>query len=300
MTTSPPRVAADVVIDEPLVTELLATQVPEATQFALGQRHEGRDAVVWRLGADWAVRLPRRQLAVDRQVTELDWLPHISAGWGFRAPVPVRVGAPSVRFPWRWSIVPWVPGSPMSEAPLSPHGAMRLGAALASLHQQAPPQAPRHPRRSQTLAAREHRADDRLDTLVRRANVGPWSLNVKAARRIYEQGAHQPRPSATWAHLDIRAEHVMTVHGEFAGLIDWGDAAAGDPAADLGQALVALPQERWDAFIIGYGGIDASTFARARAEAVDFATGLALTGSPHDLYAGWAGLEALGVAHRRG
>ena len=90
----------------------------------------------------------------------------------------------------------------------------------------------------------------------------------------------------------------MTVNGHLAGIIDWGDAAVADPATDVGQVLASIPITAWDAFITGYGGIDSDTFTRARAAAVEFAASLALTGSPHDLHAGWAGLVSLGVAHR--
>jgi aminoglycoside phosphotransferase (APT) family kinase protein len=91
---------------------------------------------------------------------------------------------------------------------------------------------------------------------------------------------------------------VLTNDGELAGIIDWSESAAGDPAADLGQALVLVGQDGWDALTIGYGPIDARTFMRARAEGVYFA--LALTAEQVDarVQAGWEGLEALGVAHR--
>lgn len=299
MTISATFPAAEVSIDPPMIEALVRAQVPEAAQFALGERFEGRDAVVVRLGDDWAVRLPKRQLAADRQATEADWLPHIAGEWSFRAPVPVRVGKPTATFPWRWTITPWVHGTPHSQAPLSALGAAQLGAALQQVHSPAPAQAPRHPKRSQTLLARAPRVDDRLNTLLRRTDTGPWSLDAAAARRIYHRGALNARPAATWAHLDLRADHIMTLNGTFAGLIDWGDAAAGDAAADLGEALVVLPLDHWDAFIQGYGGIDVATFSRARAEAIDFATGLALSHDPADLFAGWQGLASLGVARRK-
>lgn len=296
MTLAPARPLAEVVVDAALVTSLLATQVPEAAGLALGERCEGSDAVVWRLGDAWAMRLPRRQLAADRQITEIDWLPRIGQGWPFRAPIPVRVGSPTTSFPWRWSIAPWVPGTPSTAAPLSPAGAAQLGYALAALHTAAPVQAPRHPKRSQPLMVRAARFDDRLATLACRSEGTAWRLGIDAARRIYERGASVPRPAATWAHLDLRGQHVLTHQGALAGIIDWGDAAAGDPAADIGQALVLLPPSHWDALIEGLGGLDIATFARARSEAIDFAALLAVSHDRSDVAAGWLGLQALGVA----
>lgn len=290
------RPHTDVVIDASLVSSLLATQVPEAANLPLGERLHGRDAVVWRLGDEWAVRLPARQLAADRQTTELDWLPRIGGSWPFRAPVPVRVGSPSAAFPWRWSIAPWVPGEQATTAPLSPRGAAQLGMALAALHTPAPIQAPRHPKRSQPLLVRGARFEDRVNTLSRRTIGTAWTLNVDGARRIFERGATVPRPAATWAHLDLKSQHVLTHNGTLAGIIDWGDAAAGDPATDIGQALILLPASHWDALVEGLGGLDLPTFARARAEAIDFAASLALSSDRADVAAGWLGLQALGVA----
>jgi len=291
---------AEVRVDATLVTSLITSQVPEAAGFSLGERFEGKDAIVWRLGDAWAVRLPRRQVAADRNATEVDWLPRIGASWPFRAPIPVRVGAPNAEFPWRWSVVPWVPGEPATTAPLSIAGASQLGNALAALHTNAPVQAPRHPKKSQPLAVRAARFDDRMATLGRRTEGTAWRVNVDAARRVFDRGVVVPRPTATWAHLDLKGQHVLTHHGFLAGIIDWGDSAAGDPAADIGQGLVLLPPQHWDAFVEGLGGLDMTTFTRARAEAIDYAATLALSHDRADVAAGWLGLQALGVAQHHG
>ena len=300
MTLATARPVDEVRVDATLVTSLIRTQVPEASGFSLGERFEGKDAIVWRLGDAWAVRLPRRQLAADRDVTAVDWLPRISTTWPFRAPVPVRIGSPNNAFPWRWSVVPWVPGEPSSRAPLSSKGAVQLGTALAALHTEAPIQAPRHPKRSQPLVLRSSRFEDRLHTLARRTDGTAWRLHVDAACRIFDHGASIPRPAVTWTHLNLKGHHVLTHGGALAGIIDWREAAAGDPAADIGQCLVLLPPQHWDPFIEGLGGIDMPTFARARAEAIDYAAMLALSPHKADVAAGWLGLRNLGVAQHHG
>lgn len=296
MTSSAPTPAADVRIDDALVTSLLRTLMPQARAIALGDRHEGRDYVTWRFGDEWAIRLPRRQLAVDRQLTEIAWLPRIGGAWPFKAPIPVRIGGPTPQFPWPWTVVPWIEGEPIWEGGLSLQGARDLGYGLRMVHEEAPPQAPLHPVRSQSLSSRAARADDRLATLARRAESGPWRLDANAARRIYYAGAREQRQGPRWTHLDLRPAHIIAQGGELVGIIDWGDAAAGDPATDLGQAFVALPSTQWDALIEGYGWIDASTFARARAEAVEFAVGLALSPDAREAAWGWQALGAIGVA----
>jgi aminoglycoside phosphotransferase (APT) family kinase protein len=280
------------------VRALVDGQFPEARELELGDRYEGWDCVTWRLGNDWAVRLPRTQLAADMQVTEFAWLPRICGNWPFRAPVAARIGQPHGSFPWRWAIVPWIHGHTSFEQPLSDYGAHDLGEALRSLHQPTPPEAPRNPLRSTTLLHRAAKAEKRLDTVVAvGASIGR-PVDAVAALQLYRRGAAASRSENTWAHMDLHGGNVLTMEGRLAGIVDWVDAGAGDPATDLGQAMALLPPSRWDSLIHGYGGIDPATFNRARAEALNYALILATVAEPQFAAAGWAALEALGLARR--
>jgi aminoglycoside phosphotransferase (APT) family kinase protein len=98
--------------------------------------------------------------------------------------------------------------------------------------------------------------------------------------------------------MDLHGGNVLTMEGRLAGIVDWVDAGAGDPATDLGQAMALLPPSRWDSLIHGYGGIDPATFNRARAEALNYALILATVAEPQFAAAGWTALEALGLARR--
>lgn len=281
-----------------LVRRLLDSQFPEASALTVGPSFEGRDSVVWRLGDQWAMRLPRHHRAAAKQETETSWLPRIGTAWPFAAPVPVRLGEPSAEFPWAWTIVPWIDGVPAHIRPLDRLGAAQLGAALRALHTPAPAEAPRHPRRSLALLQRSERVTTTIGALAAPSADSRWRLRCDAATRVFQQGATSPRPGPAWTHLDLHPGNVLTDDGELAGIVDWGEAAAGDPAADLGQALVLVGQDGWDALMIGYGTIDARTFSRARAEGLCYSLMFAAEMTGPRAEAGWAGLEALGVAHR--
>ncbi len=55
-------------------------------------------------------------------------------------------------------------------------------------------------------------------------------------------------------HGDIGPEHVLvTAAGDLAGVIDWGDAAVGDPVIDLAWVLFAMPDEG-ERVLGAYGG----------------------------------------------
>ncbi|WP_430868475.1 phosphotransferase [Demequina aurantiaca] len=297
-----PTPTAEVCIDSALVASLLREQHPDLAQLPLGERHEGWDNVTWRLGGDLAVRLPRRAIASTMVATELAWLPRIGKDWPFRAPLPVRIGSPNEAYPWRWSVVPWISGHTAYDEPLSALGAHDLGLALAALHQSAPADAPVNPFRSTPLSQRVDRAKARLTALASQAashpSTGGARLDTDAAESLLRRGARRHAPGLVCAHLDIHGGNVITDGGRLAGIIDWGDAGAGDAATDLGQAYVLLGPTRWRTMITAYGRANRDTISRAKAEAVACAVTLATITDGRYAASGWDALVSLGVATR--
>lgn len=235
--------------------------------------------------------------------TELAWLPRIGKNWPFRAPIPVRIGVPSSSYPWRWSVVPWIDGHLAFDQPLSVEGARDLGRALAALHQPAPRDAPINPFRSSPLTVRMPRTRARMDALIGQAATHPQAspalLDADLAETILQHGARGARPARVCTHLDLHGGNVITDNGRLAGIIDWGDAGAGDCATDLGQAYVLLGKARWRTMLGAYGATDRATRARSKAEAVVYAVTLAsMTDGPFAAY-GWDALVGLGVATPR-
>lgn len=292
--------ASEVSIDAALVTALLTEQHPDLVALPLGDRHEGWDNVTWRLGSSLAMRLPRRAIASTLVATELAWLPRIGKDWPFRTPIAVRTGTPSATYPWWWSVVPWIDGEPAFEAPLSVAGARDLGHALRAIHQPAPPDAPLNPFRSTPLTNRIDRTCARIEALASQAgqrSAPPGThLDAGAAEHLVRRAARLDQGDLVCAHLDLHGHNIITKGGRLAGIIDWGDAGAGDRATDLGQAYVLLGQGRWRTMLGTYGATDRTTRERAKAEALVYAVTLAtMTDEPYTT-CGWDGLIALGVA----
>ena len=294
---------AEVEIDAALVRALLRAQQPELAELPIGDRYEGWDNVTFRLGDTWAVRLPRRALGATNLAQEIDWLPRISENWTFAAPIPWVRGAPGEGFPWVWAVVPWIEGRPVYESPFHSLGARHLGRALAEIHQPIEIETPINPFRSVSLAQRAERLDCRLAVLEEKHR---GHIAGGDARRIYSRGSLVPCEEFTWAHLDLHGGNVLTLNGAFAGIIDWGDAAAGDPATDLGQVLTLVGRRRFRDVVRGYadaGGAAASrsslseqTARRVEAEAVGYAVTLASMTDPTHGVAGWRALTDLGFA----
>ena len=265
--------AAEFDIDAALVGSLLAEQHPDLAVLGLTELDAGWDNSLWRLGDRLVVRLPRRAAAVPLAVHEHRWLPTVAARLPLPVPTPVRVGVASSCFPWPWSVVPWIDGIPGDRAALSdPDGsAVRLGRFLAALHEPAPPEAPRNPYRGVPIIERAAAFEDRMATCASQ-------LDAAALRSTWQSACNAPlwRNVPVWLHGDLHPANMLVDGGVLAGVIDFGDMCAGDPATDLAGAWMLLPTASLGAFLHAYGPVDDALLARARGWAVLF--GLMLLG----------------------
>src|SRR5262245_2189646 len=151
-----PMPAAEVSVSPELVRRLLAAQQPDLAHLPVQPMAHGWDNLMYRLGGELAVRLPRRAAAARLIMHEQRWLPAIAPRLPLPVPAPVRTGRPALGYPWPWSIVPFLPGQMAArEPPADPAGAAAsLGGFLAALHAPAPADAPVNPIRGIPLAGR--------------------------------------------------------------------------------------------------------------------------------------------------
>jgi aminoglycoside phosphotransferase (APT) family kinase protein len=254
---------ADVVVDIALVERLVADQHPDLVG-EVSVAAEGWDNVVFRLGRHLAVRMPRRRLGASLVEGELRWLPELAPRLPLEIPVPVRAGEPGAGYPYPWSVVRWVEGATLlDDAPADrgPAGAA-LGAFCSALHTDAPTGAPRNPWRGVALEARSERVVAGLARL-------PRDLDGVAVARAWDRALEAtawPGPPQ-WVHGDLHPGNVVVRHGVVAGVLDFGDLTAGDPATDLSLGWM-LPRPAREAFRGAYGAVDDATEERARGNAL--------------------------------
>src|SRR3954469_20562873 len=96
--------AAEVDVDETLVRRLLAEQCPKFAGRPLRLEAFGWDNVVYRLGDDLVVGLPRPQIAAVLIEHDHGWLPQLAVGLPLPIPAPVFGGRPGSGYPWNWSV----------------------------------------------------------------------------------------------------------------------------------------------------------------------------------------------------
>jgi len=257
-TTEPPR---EVDVTPELARALLAEQHPDLADLPIVHVEDGWDNAMFRLGGALALRMPRRRPGGWLIAVEQTWLPRLAPRLPLPTPSPLRVGQPGHGYPFRWSVVPWLDGEPTDRAPPGPDQGEVLAAFLSALHQPAPDDAPRNVYRGSIALA------ERVDAFEQRhreaeAMHGPLD---SALRGAWEAGAAAPIDAPrTWFHGDLHGRNVLVKDGRFAGVIDWGDMAAGDAACDLASVWLLLPHREARRRAMAAYPASEATWARAR------------------------------------
>ncbi|WP_328682841.1 aminoglycoside phosphotransferase family protein [Streptomyces sp. NBC_00343] len=257
-------------IDEALIRDLLREQYPDLADRPLKLGALGWDNQVWRLGDDLAVRLPWATESADALLRkEHAWLPGLAPHLPLPVPVPQLLGEPSERFPRPWLITTWVPGEPADRAPVTrgAEAAVALAAFLTALHRPAPEGASEGRGRGGPLS---DDAEGFANGLASATELG-LVPDPDAVRAVWEDAVAAPEWAgpALWLHGDLHPANVLTTNGTFAGVIDFGDLCAGDPAYDLAAAWILLPDGAADVFHEAYRpAADTATLRRARGCAV--------------------------------
>jgi aminoglycoside phosphotransferase (APT) family kinase protein len=238
----------EVRFEQDLVRALLRDQHPDLADLELRDVNGGWDNQQWRLGAELAVRLPRTERAPALLHTEQTWLPVLAERLPLPTPTPVRIGQPSRLFEHTWTIARWVEGEPADHAPITRiEAAEVLAEFLKALHHPAPADAPANPTRGVPLAVMQG-PDGWFEVIADPAVAA-------AARDVWEQATAAPawQGAPLWLHGDLHPANVVVRDGALAGVIDFGELCAGDPATDLSAAWILLPAGAADRFFNAYG-----------------------------------------------
>jgi aminoglycoside phosphotransferase (APT) family kinase protein len=261
-------VVTDGEITADLVRDLLRDQHPDLADLPLREVEGGWGNQMWRLGDELAVRIQRMDTSPDHQLKERRWLPLLAPRLPLPIPVPMRSGAPSERSPKIWTVVTWVPGVPLDQGSITrgEHAADTLAAFLRALHVPAPADAPVDALRG----AHPKDATEGFEHFFRSVDAGAIGSDAADVRVVWDDAVAAPawEGPPVWVHGDLHPANVVVADGTLAGVIDFGDLFAGDPALDLAAAWVLLPTGSSARFFAAYAGTDEATVRRARGLAV--------------------------------
>jgi aminoglycoside phosphotransferase (APT) family kinase protein len=257
--------ASEIKIDRDLVLDLLQ-QHPDLIHLPIQLLENGWDNVIFRLGNNLSIRLPRREIAATLIENEQTWLPQIADRLTIPVPTPYRIGQPTARYPWRWSILPWLTGVPAGLEKPNPNQARLLALFLRSLHLPAPSNAPVNLVRSVPLKQRKTIIKERMQRLEHKTN-----LITQTIKHIWHEALNTPIDvRATWLHGDLHPGNILVENGIITGIIDWGDITSGDIATDLASIWMLFGDRNARQSAIASYSMSEQTLQRAKGWAIYF------------------------------
>ncbi|MEV7402389.1 aminoglycoside phosphotransferase family protein [Streptomyces sp. NPDC091267] len=242
-------------IDDALVLRLIAAQFPHWAGLPVERVGvAGTSNVMYRLGKDKVVRLPRLAGSADDTATEHRWLPRLAPLLPAAVPVPLAAGRPAEGYPWSWSVYRWLDGTcpVVGDTADSTLLARDLAAFVTALHGIDPADGPAS-YRSESLADRDAETRAALADLCA-------DIDTEAAAEVWTAALRAPAPTGppVWIHADLQPGNVLTADGRLTAVIDFGCLGLGDPAVDLIAAWYVLPAEARGTFRTAAGADDAA------------------------------------------
>lgn len=260
------------------VSELVATQFPEWADLSVSHvEFDGWDNTTFRLGTEFAVRLPSGPEYAAQVEKEQEWLPRLAPLVPLPIPIPLANGRPSKDFPYPWSVYRWIDGDIAARARIDELTAFAeeladFLVALQRIHTIGGPAPGQHSYFrgcSVTFAdpSRFHRTPGNWAVRESIANLG-GEVDAALAIEVWEAAlapGEADRPA--WVHGDVAPSNLLVVNGRLSAVIDWGCSAFGDPACDLGIAWTFFSGDSREAFRERLS-LDRETWSRARAWAL--------------------------------
>ena len=260
----------EVPVDDIVVHRLLGAQFPQWSTLPLERvATPGSDHVLYRLGHELVVRLPRKE-GVDPQIDkERTWLPRLAPLVSCALPTPVAKGRPSRMYPFSWSVYGWLEGENPPGGVAGRDLARDLARFVKTLQSVDLPGGPAHGGenfgRGEPLARR--------DTATRAAIAQlDGEVDVLAVTAAWEHALAAPvwEGPPVWLHGDLTTENILTREGRLAAVLDFGCLGVGDPACDLMVAWSLMTAEDREVFRVEVG-VDDGTWARGRGWALSTA-----------------------------
>lgn len=265
-------------ITDDLVRALLRRQAPELGDRPLRRLDlAGSSNVLYRLGTDLVVRLPRQPGGGAAVAAEARWSRWLAPRVSVPVPEVVVLGDPDAGFPERWAVLRWISGqTPVVPLPSGPATA-GLAVEFAEFARQlralpVPGDAASDPALTSYRTGRLRDVHDEIGRwLARCGEVPDLDLDLATAARYWTSTANLPEPdvSTSWVHADLLAENLL-VRGpgpddrRIAGVLDLGGLAVGRPAVGLVGAWELFgPAER--EVVRGTVGVDDDEWQVARA-----------------------------------
>lgn len=252
---------------EHLVAKLISNQFPELTDLPIAQvKHYGTDNAIFRLGDEYAIRLPRVEYAVEQIEKEQIWLPRFVPHLPLTIPTPAQIGKPSEEFPHPWYVCHWIEGVDAYNEPPSDLNqvAQDLGQFIKAFWKIDTDGAP-VARRGLPLITQDKAVREAISNLTD-------MIDTDTVTGIWQECLKVPdwNKPPVWLHADLLPPNLLLQNGKLHAIIDFGLMGIGDPACDLIPAWCLFDADARAIFKETLG-IDENTWARGKGWALSIA-----------------------------
>jgi aminoglycoside phosphotransferase (APT) family kinase protein len=220
--------------------------------------------VIYRLGENMGVRLPRGEWAAGQAAKEHYWLPRLAPRLPLSIPVPLGVGSPAFGYPWDWSVSSWLPGETATvEGLADPSRTARELAEFLTALRHALPVESGAPNPHDEVSGAPLAKRDRATRAAIAAAQG--TFDAPALTAVWDAALRAPAwdGAPVWFHGDLHLGNLLVSGGHLSAVIDFAGLGAGDPACDLVIAWNLLSPETRPAFQAALQTDDA-TWTRAQ------------------------------------
>ncbi len=273
-------------IDDDLVSKLVCAEFPQYAGLPLTRLHaSGSSNVLYRLGKDLLVRVPRQPGSGGAIEKEKRWLPELRRHLPVAVPEIVALGRPAYGYPESWSIVGWLDGELPPARGLKEFSTAQSRGLAADLADvilalrgiEVPEAAATAPGlrwyRGWSLAEYDRHM---RRTIQDCRSIEGLDLDLDAVLDVWQRsillpGADDVGPDR-WYHSDLVAENLLLKDDRLSAVLDFGGLAVGDPTIDLHGAWELFDHQSREVFRTRLGVEDAP-WLRGRAWALAIALG---------------------------
>ena len=248
-------------VDVDIVRGLLAEQRSDLADLPIRPVvSTGTVNALFRIGADFVVRLPLQDHWEEGIEREWRWIPWLSRRiTAARLPEPIFKGIANDAFPFSWSIYRWIEGAPYDDELVDDETdvARQLSRYVLELRAlEIPAAAPEGGR--EPLAV----LDENTREAIEEAGT---VIDAPRAMSVWDQALRTPPWDGmpVWIHGDLLRPNLIVRDGQLEAVIDYGYIGVGDPATDLIPAWAVFGPAGRTAYREALGP-DETTWARGR------------------------------------
>jgi len=219
---------ADFEVNETIIRQLLKEQISEFRPLELKPLGLGWDNVMYKLGDDKIIRLPRTKVSDELIQIETKWLNHLASHLPITIPTTLFAGKPNAEYPFHWSVLPYFEGLTVNNSKLDEREVLKLAEFLKALHM-LPISNTIGSDPNSILQVKADSETQRIERVKNNTEFLPERLTT-----MLEDGLSAIVPKdLKWIHADIHARNVIVNDNKIEAIIDWGDMTNGDVSRDL-------------------------------------------------------------------